>query len=111
RGLMHHREYDSSMTWTDAHRWQLAGLTDEDGNLDRAVAGARWGMPTVVELDGERLVWRWQGSRFIEPGPTMFSEFLRLAEGSDERILQYARQWGVQLICRHGSPGGHPAGW
>ena len=61
-----------------------------------------WDVPGVIELDGEDLVWRWEGSRRVRSGPGMLEGFLALGEGPDvppERVLAFARRWGVLMLC------------
>lgn len=38
------------------------------------------------------------------PSPRLLDGFAHLADAPDERILGYARRWGVLGLCRHGQP-------
>src|SRR5262249_43694631 len=76
-------------------------------------------VPAVVELerhpDGDRLVWRGRDgdrlSRFVRPGDGLLREFVSLTrDRSGERILTFARSWGVLDICQHGLPWSHAPG-
>jgi hypothetical protein len=47
---------------------------------------------------------RW---KFVEPSNRILSDFIHLADGPPERILAYAKKWGVMGICEHGLPASH----
>lgn len=113
----------------------LDSLSDErTWQLERTYPADMLLVPPVVELDGERLVWRFgekvqppfkplvvPGATFVEssrdywgvklvpPGKGVLRQFVGLADASPDRILAYARRWGVLGICdQHGLPGNHP---
>jgi hypothetical protein len=103
------------MTERARTRWELGGLVDEHGNLERPLGSDDLFVPVSVDLDGEKLVWqrrKWhhntvQNPRRITPGPGLLRSFAHLAERKPRRILAYARQWGVLNICEHGLPVTH----
>jgi hypothetical protein len=103
----------------------IAGL-DADG---APVAAMPWDRPPVVEIDGERLRWRY--IRFADdqdpktpavfgplvitgrPMPTdvrlgLLREFIALAEPDPTAITSFASQWGVLHLCRYHLPRTHP---
>jgi hypothetical protein len=110
-------------------RWAFAGIRDESGRLDRPTASNVLYVPAIVELkSGGRLLWVHQKDKYkvtidegvrsvdsfcthppraVPPGPTLLEEFVRLADGPDMAIANYARKWGVLGICRHGLPRTH----
>jgi hypothetical protein len=70
------------------------------------------GVPAVVYLDGEELVWSWIGRtgdersepRDVDPRG-MLDAFLKVEEAST--VLGFARRFGVLGICEHGRPASH----
>ena len=89
-------------------------LVDDDSlKLERAVDTRSWYVPAMVELDmdGDRLLWRrWEGKNqdnVVHPGPGLLEDFIRLGESQAEDILNYARRWGVLLLCEHDWPAIH----
>lgn len=75
---------------------------------------AGWLVPNRIEIDeaGDRLIW-WPGSHPIEDDQGVATDFARIAGGSNEAILAYARKWGVLELCKHGLPRTHrqPTVW
>src|SRR4051794_8106887 len=110
---MHLVNYDLSMTHAEQVQWDLAGLGDGRGLTPRSVASGDWCVPEFVECVGERLVWR---SMKIKKDPDrsepaykrvradsrLLGQFVRLADAPGERILRFAKKWGLLGICRHG---------
>lgn len=90
--------------------WQEAGLdTRETAELSRIFTADSWSLPSVVELDGERLLWRaakGEEKRF-HPGRGLMEDFVRLHESSPDQIVKYAKRWGVLGLCSHGLPTSH----
>jgi len=80
----------------------------------KRVTATRWAVPTAIALDAssDHLVWHWDGApdRWIGPGPMMLERFVGLSDATPERILAYARTWGVLGICEHGLPSSHNPG-
>jgi hypothetical protein len=91
--------------------WQLAGLTAEGRGLTRPVRTSNWRVPAAVDLDGNRLRWNYcDGDRLgevIGVRDRLIDDFVKLADKSPEDIRDFARRWGVLMICEHGRPGGH----
>jgi hypothetical protein len=91
--------------------WKLDGLRTDGGGLTRPVATEEWRVPAVVELEGTRL--RWQDhdghrlGKVIRVRRGLLDAFIEMAEAPPETVRDYARQWGVLMICDHGIPGGH----
>lgn len=80
--------------------------------LDRPVAGELQA-PETVELtdDEERLWWTHTENPTVVKKPRhVLRDFLELADAAPEQIRDYARQWGVLGICRHGLPFTHTLG-
>ncbi len=101
-------------------------------NLDQPelspLVGA-WFAPKIVEIDGANLIWFGQikfkkisetrhvniaheSNHLVIPDPKKPFETLRDFIGLDQdqtgdRILRYARRWGVLSICEHGLPSSH----
>ncbi|MGH8072261.1 MAG: hypothetical protein ACRERE_44925 [Candidatus Entotheonellia bacterium] len=91
--------------------WQLAGLTGEGMGLTRPVTVAGWRGPAAVDLERNGLRWREvDGDRIgkiIRVRRGLLDAFVRLADTEPEAIRDYARRWGVLMICEHGIPAGH----
>ena len=93
--------------------WELAGFVDvERGGLGRPLALGRFWGPDIVDLDeaGEGLVWPHGGTdtgRYRAADPRMLDAFVVLADAPAERILAYARRYGVLGLCEHGLPMSH----
>jgi hypothetical protein len=65
-------------------------------------------VPTQIELgNNEEILWCAKDRREVRPGIGLFADFLELQDQSDQRILEYARKWGVLGICSHGIPYSH----
>jgi hypothetical protein len=87
----------------------------ESGSVfpDRPMQSGRLFVPRDIRPDGEFLTWPWvpagEKSRvtFRHAKPGMLADFIRLHDASGEKILAYARRWGVLGICSHGLPCSH----
>jgi hypothetical protein len=92
-------------------RWEWIGLTDEQANLSKPLATNGWLLPKSVEVLGNRLFYELIGfpPRIVRPGPGVLAEFVQLADGEGERIVRFAKEWGVLRLCRHGLPSPHEA--
>ena len=99
------RDMTYIMTFQPSNSW--AAYSEVTGQIDRPVQG-RLLVPGVVELDGSRLWWSESAETSRRPGAVL-EGFLELAEASPELIRDYARQWGLLKICRHGLPCSHHA--
>jgi hypothetical protein len=93
-----------------------AGLDDlrqEDGDLERPASGDEWDAPgESLSCDGTLLVIdrrRWiESVRTVKAGPQMLEDFANLAKAtSSERVLAYARHWGLLGLCQHYLPREH----
>jgi len=87
----------------------LAAMTDYKGHLERPLADDRWPVPDEIELQGDRLSYRWGAlDRSSSSGKELLGDFVRLvADPDDEAVLTYARRWGVLELCEHGMPATH----
>lgn len=69
--------------------------------------------PDFLELDGDVLVHKYfvegDARRRVDAQPpkTLLSDFMRLADASDEQILDFAAEQGLLLICDHTIPSMH----
>jgi hypothetical protein len=73
--------------------------------------GASWSLPDELELLGDLLCWRGMsrpgltGPRTVRAGSDLLSRFSLLADGTDSRILKFARKYGPLFLCHpHGRP-------
>lgn len=92
------------MTKTERERIdQLAGLTGEDGGfLAPAFPASGLWVPGKIRIEGDWLVYDRAGGHLREAGRDLLTQFRRLATGfSSERVLRFARAWGVLNICVH----------
>jgi hypothetical protein len=100
--------------------WELHGVTDEFGRLDRAITSGLLCVPGEVELKRDRLVWFHGGGKeldsppfFTKPpklvaaGDGLLRDFVSLSIGSSDTILKFAQKWGLLGICRHDLPRTH----
>jgi len=99
-------------------RVEQPGEMDRGGVYpDQPMASGLLFVPQEIELDGEFLTWSWVAPwawsedgpkvRYRHPKPGMLADFLRLEDARDDKILAYARRWGVLGICDHGLPCSH----
>ncbi|MBI3977160.1 MAG: hypothetical protein HY331_03135 [Chloroflexi bacterium] len=72
-------------------------------------------VPVDVNLDGGDLVWSPAPGFGKSPDVDgVLDEFIRLADGSPDRLLAFARRWGALNICAHSLPASHSvysSGW
>jgi hypothetical protein len=90
---------------------EWVGLTDEQANLSKPLATRGWLLPKSVEMRGKRLFYDLISfpPRIVRPGPSVLGEFVQLADGEGERIVRFAKEWGVLRLCKHGLPSPHEA--
>lgn len=105
----------------DPKTFQLAGMTNDGGDLRRLMQARHYLPPATVELVGKRvirLVWTepeifnftYQRAKLrgtFQHDPELLFKFVKLADASPEEILHFARRWGVLRICEHGCPSTH----
>jgi hypothetical protein len=87
--------------------WQIAGFSDEDSRLGKAVPTGRLFVPQKVELDEsqEHLVWSpYDGYTRAPDTRAMFNEFIGLAAQPASTILRYAKKWGLLYLGPNGRP-------
>ena len=95
--------------------WGTAGLTNDEGQLDRPLENASWPVPLYIRLGGGMLFWEWDTWRGDQLSPTpssypgyeLLQQFLNLADAPAEQILRYALRYGVLGICEHDLPSSH----
>ena len=90
-------------------QWTNAGLTRPDGRLQRPGFAAQWATPERVWLDADQLRWdRGGSSKEVVPPADLLDLFVRLAGASAERVLTFARTYGVIYLCeQHKQPISH----
>lgn len=95
----------------DRVQWELAGLTDPRGRVDRPLPIPSTGLfvPESIEVVGPSLVYRWGNGKQVAPGPGLLGDFVELHKKPDSEILGYARRWGVfgQVCADHWLPASH----
>src|SRR5216683_1815600 len=90
--------------------WEWLDLTDEQANLSKPLATKGWLVPKSVEIRRKRLFYEISFPfRIVRPGPGLLAEFVQLADGEGERIVRFAKEWGVLRLCKHGLPSPHEA--
>lgn len=95
-------------------QWQLGGVYGQFG-FDRPLRANRIMVPSRIEIRGDRLEWFFDSSydpdglpyKTVRPGSGLLQGFIELADGAHQKILTYARRWGVLEICEHGRPATH----
>lgn len=63
--------------------------------------------PRLVEVRGERLVWRDLGPGSLPDSEGLLGRFVALRDAPPEQIADFARLYGVLAICEHGHPAPH----
>lgn len=93
----------------DLTEWGLGGLTGQDGcGLYRPPWRSAVIIPSSVELKNEGLQWRIAYPIKCKPtGKGLLEDFVKLDGAPDEAVRDYARNWGVLEICKHGYPRSH----
>lgn len=96
------------MTHNNEPLWGTTGIELADG-VDRPLAADEFSVPIDLRLENETLVWSWlKGAHQVHSGPGLLDQFVQLSDVSDERILAYARRWGLLILCeQHHLPIGH----
>jgi hypothetical protein len=99
--------------------WWGALTSDQEGlGPLQNVALARWRVPANITVSGGRLYYPTDAFTMIpvgqgipapfklvrNPGVQVLTDFVGLAEASDEEIKTYAQRWGVLGIRTHGWP-------
>lgn len=74
--------------------WDRAGIANDAGGVGRAVDLGSWWVPVTVRLAGGDLIGS-TARRLRRPAPALLDHFLRLATGTDDDVLKFARKWGV----------------
>lgn len=90
--------------------WDRAGLMEE-----RHLASTPIEIPAIIDLQEDRLVWSMSrrvgdelhtsSRRFVDSAT--LEQFVGLTREGSERILEFARRWGVLDICKHNLPASH----
>jgi hypothetical protein len=100
---------------TPVQSWEA--LRDQQTwELGRRLPVVGWDVPRWVSVREERLEYRYIGlkgssqQRWVRPQREFLEKFLQLAEAPAEKILAYARNWGVLEICEHNLPASHQPG-
>lgn len=89
-------------------------LADSEGRLGRLFPERKWRIPDRVWIDGDRLMRTEKASN----SPTvnhlreLLPTFINLVDAPAEKIVNFAKKWGVLNLCTHDVPAGHdPEYW
>jgi len=90
-------------------------LADAEGNLERPLLVDEWlASGPALSVGDEYLAVDWKAfvtsPRIVKAEPPMLERFARLAEphpNPDQRVLRYARRWGLLDLCEHQLPIDH----
>jgi len=96
------------MTQKEMQAWH--SLADEQGNLDRPSLERDLLIPGSIELDEDILVWTQNTKGYcksVRQSPKLLETFVGLVNAEPEKVLEFARRWGVLAICEHGLPATH----
>ena len=88
--------------------WELVGL-----ELD-ARHPYGWRIEAGVQRDGRYVaapLYLAGNARRVFPDRDLLLRFIGLADGSDDAIVSFARDWGTLRLCRRGLPLGHDGDW
>src|SRR4051812_42160820 len=99
----------------DEQEWELAGLTNENGELERPFSTAPLLITSQIRLDEaeEGIIYgahnHYGGYRAqrVPVGGNLLKRFVRLDGQPPAEFLNYAASWGVLGLCEHGIPGSH----
>lgn len=80
----------------------------ETGCLTKPLTARQWRIPDRIELKGEKLFWHETPRHVVKLQGEILEAFLRLANASSSRILEFAKQWGVLELCKYDCPPSHP---
>ena len=75
--------------------------------LDRPFEPSAIFIPSESRIDGGSLYWTTRKPQFKTPRGAILEKFRRLHRQSDEKILDFVREFGVACFCRHGLPHSH----
>ena len=103
---------DASSLLTRELDW-LDLASGEDAVVDRPVDALAWDIASAVTLENGRIVFRYVIARRrnnklylkrakARPDSRLLTQFIELADASDDKILAYARQYGRLGLCEHG---------
>lgn len=106
-GLLRHAIlYERSMRKTTSPATAaLDAFQGKRGSLEMAI-NAEYYVPGMIEGENDNLIWNWNGSeKRVTQFKGLLNAFVGLHSGSAERVLAFARSWGVLLECpRHPAP-------
>lgn len=87
-----------------------AAFYDVEGAPMHGLQAQTWPVPEHVEVRDGRLVGDWRaGVREQGADENVLRRFLGLADASDAAVLDYARRWGILMLCGHDLPTYHDA--
>jgi hypothetical protein len=95
------------MTQKHPSEWDLAGLTDQEGEgrLDRPLVAREITVPSEARIRNGRIEYVFRPPReWVIPGPRLLTTFVRLVDASERYILEYVRKWGALGLCKHDWP-------
>ena len=77
----------------------VPGLQSSRATLELAI-DSEYYVPGAIEQEDDKLIWNWTGKeKPLNQFDGLLNGFVSLHDGPDERILAYARQWGVLCGC------------
>jgi hypothetical protein len=77
----------------------LDALQGDRSSLEIAI-DAEYYVRGMIESEDNNLIWNWNGSeKRITRFDGLLEGFARLHSGSDERVLDFARRWGILHSC------------
>jgi hypothetical protein len=92
----------------DRGTWEEAGLTHpQTWELGRSLLRGTIWVPALVEVDNNRLYWAYAAKKEKGVRPDLLENFIHLSQAPLEQIRDFAKQWGVLEICKHGYPSSH----
>src|SRR5262245_20140807 len=81
--------------------FELAGMSDDEGNLGRNVPHGHVLVPGTIELAGDTLRWEYtEKNKFVELDPCTLNQFAALWCAEPRGILKFAKKWGI-LAMQH----------
>jgi hypothetical protein len=94
-------QYDFRMTAD----WDLAGMTDNAGDVGKLVPAGRVLIPGSITLESECIKWKITGqSHLVMPDRSMLNGFVRLWDQQSKAVYSFAKKWGVLAIGQHNRP-------
>jgi hypothetical protein len=90
-----------SMPRRNREAFELAGMTDESGHLDRPIDAGAYLVPAKVSLRGQMITWSEAFGDLRTPNGNLLDDFVALSGAPPKQILEFVRKWGPLDVIDH----------